>query len=36
LTLFGALLSFFLINCSITSKSVIFDYKIGFFLQNLI
>jgi len=35
LTLFGALLSFFLINCSITSKSVIFDYKIGFFYRTL-
>lgn len=35
LTLLGALLSFFLINCSITSKSVIFDYKIGFFYRTL-
>ena len=34
-TLLGALLSFFLINCSITSKSVIFDYKTGFFYKNL-
>jgi NADH-ubiquinone oxidoreductase chain 5 len=34
-TLLGALLSFFLINCSVTSKTVIFDYKIGFFYRNL-
>ena len=34
-TLLGALLSFFLINCSITSKTVIFDYKIGFFYRNV-
>jgi len=34
-TVLGALLSFFLINCSITSKAVIFDYKIDFFYRNL-
>ncbi len=33
-TILGALLSFFLINCSVTSKSVIFDYKIGVFYRN--
>ena len=34
-TLVGAFLSFFLINCSVTSKSVIFKYKIGHFYKNL-
>lgn len=34
-TVLGALLSFFLINCCITSKAVIFDYKIDFFYRNL-
>jgi len=34
-TILGASLSFLLINCCITSKAVIFDYKIGFFYRNL-
>jgi hypothetical protein len=34
-TILGALLSFLLINCCITSKVVIFDFKIGFFYRNL-
>lgn len=35
LTIFGAILSFLLINCSATSKNVIFDYKIGGFYRTL-
>jgi proton-translocating NADH-quinone oxidoreductase chain L len=35
LTIFGAILSFLLINCSATSKNVIFDYKIGVFYRTL-
>jgi NADH-ubiquinone oxidoreductase chain 5 len=34
-TFLGALLSFFLINCSVTSKTVIFDYKVGFLYRNV-
>jgi proton-translocating NADH-quinone oxidoreductase chain L len=35
LTIFGAILSFLLINCSATSKNVIFGYKIGAFYRTL-
>lgn len=35
LTLLGAVLSFLLINCSITSKEVIFDYKMSKFYRKL-
>ena len=34
-TFLGALLSFFLINCSVTSKTVIFDYRVGFLYRNV-
>jgi hypothetical protein len=35
LTILGAVLSFLLINCSITSKEVIFSYKMSKFYRKL-